>query len=91
MSTEQLFAMWDALLTLGGDDIRLVLTQTMHGPTLPLSSLVAFPRKNVGEALHRVARFKALCAPEEFVVVIANQGCVISTAWIYAKRLSLMR
>ncbi len=86
MSTEQLFAMWDALQTLGGDDIGLALTQTMHGPTLPPSFLVAFHAKNVGEAPHRVARFKALCAPEEFRVAIDGQGCVITTAWIYAKR-----
>lgn len=86
MSTKQLFALWEALQKLGGDDIGLAITQTMHGPTLPPSFLVAFHAKNIGEALHRVARFKALCAPEEFHVAIGDEGCVVTTAWTYAKR-----
>ncbi len=80
MSTKQLFALWEALQKLGGDDIGLAITQTMHGPTLPPSFLVAFHAKNIGEALHRVARFKALCAPEEFHVAIGDEGCVVTTA-----------
>lgn len=86
MTTQQLFVMWEALQTLGGDDIGLEMTLTMHGATLPPSFLVAFHAKNVGEALHRVARFKALCAPEEFRVSIEDEGCVVTTTWTYAEQ-----
>ncbi|MBO9402875.1 AraC family transcriptional regulator [Shimia sp. R9_3] len=86
MTTKQLFAMWEALQTLGGDDIGLALTETMHGATLPPSFLVAFHAKNVGEALHRVARFKALCAPEEFLVAVEDDWCAVTTVWTYAQQ-----
>jgi AraC-like DNA-binding protein len=86
MTTKQLFAMWEVLQNLGGDDIGLALTETMHEATLPPSFLVAFHAKNVGEALHRVARFKALCAPEEFRVTVEDEGCVVTTAWTYANQ-----
>lgn len=86
MTTKQLFAMWEALQSLGGDDIGLGLTETMHGATLPPSFLVAFHARNVGEALHRIARFKALCAPEEFRVIVEDDGCVVTTAWTYANQ-----
>ena len=87
MTTKQLFAMWEALQTLGGDDIGLALTETMHEATLPPSFLVAFHAQNVGEALHRLARFKARCAPEEFRVALEDDGCVVTTAWTYANQL----
>ncbi|WP_170334933.1 AraC family transcriptional regulator [Ruegeria arenilitoris] len=86
MTTKQLFALWDALQALGGDDIGLALTDSMHEATLPPSFLVAFHAKNVGEALHRVARFKALCAPEEFRVSVEDDGCAVTTAWTYARQ-----
>lgn len=86
MSTKQLFALWGSLQTLGGDDIGLALTETMHGTTLPPSFLVAFHAKNVGEALQRLARFKALCAPEEFRVMVKDDGCEVSTTWTYAQQ-----
>ncbi|MBO9445785.1 AraC family transcriptional regulator [Ruegeria sp. R14_0] len=86
MTTRQLFAMWEVLQTLGGDDIGLAVTETMHEATLPPSFLVAFHAKNVGEALYRVARFKALCAPEEFRVAVEGDGCAVTTAWTYAKQ-----
>lgn len=85
MSTKQLFALWDALETLAGDDIGLLVTETMHGATLPPSFLIAFHAKNVGEAFHRLARFKALCAPEEFRLSTEGDGCVVTTDWTYAQ------
>lgn len=86
MSTAQLFALWDALQELAGPDIGLDLTTTMHGATLPPSFLVAFHAKNVGEALQRVARFKALCAPEQFHVDVSGKSCAVTTTWTYAHR-----
>ncbi|QDG78313.1 AraC family transcriptional regulator [Labrenzia sp. PHM005] len=86
MNTKQLFALWEALQTLGGDDIGLALTETMHGASLPPSFLVAFHAKNVGEALHRIARFKALCAPEEFRVTVEDDGCTVTSTWTYAEQ-----
>lgn len=86
MTTKQLFAMWEPLQILGGDDVGLELTETMHEATLPPSFLVAFRAKNVGEALHRVARFKALFAPEEFQETIEDDGCTVAKAWTYAKQ-----
>lgn len=86
MNTKRPFAMWEALQTLGGRDIDLAVTRAMHGPTLPPSFLVAYHANNVGEALHRVAHFKALCAPEECQVAVEGDSCVVSTAWTYAEQ-----
>jgi AraC-like DNA-binding protein len=84
MSTAQLFALWRALEALGGPDVGFDLSTQMQGATMPPSLMVAFHAKNLGEALHRVARFKALTAPEEFQVTTTPRDCVITTAWPYA-------
>ncbi|MBE1285674.1 MAG: helix-turn-helix domain-containing protein [Rhodobacteraceae bacterium] len=86
MTTAQFFALWEALQTLGGPNIGLDLTRTMHGPTLPPSFLVAFHAKNLGKALHRVARFKSLCAPEGIKIAVEGTECIVTTSWVHAKR-----
>lgn len=85
MTTAQLFDTWAALQELGGSDIGLKLTKTMYSSTLPPSFLVAFHAKNMGEALQRIARYKALCAPEVFQIKLEHNECTVSTSWIYAK------
>ena len=84
MSTAQFFALWRAMERLGGADIGHDLSTMLHGSTMPPSFLVAFHAKDLGEALHRVARFKALCAPEEFHIAINGDDCVITTSWPHA-------
>lgn len=86
MTTAQLFTMWSALEELGGADIGLDMTLAMRSPTLPPSFLVAWHARNMGEALQRIARYKALCAPEEFHIEIGPEDCVVTTSWIYATK-----
>lgn len=62
-TTSHLFAMWRTVEVLGGEDIGHDLMTTLRESTMPPSFLVAFHAKNLGQALQRVARFKALSAP----------------------------
>lgn len=84
MSTDQLFALWHAMEALGGPDIGFELNSEMRETTMPPSFLVAFHAKTVGEAFARVARFKALTAPEEFHIERQGDACIITTSWLHA-------
>ncbi|WP_170327665.1 AraC family transcriptional regulator [Ruegeria arenilitoris] len=84
MSTAQLFALWHALEVLGGADVGFDLSTQMQGATMPPSLMVAFHASNLGEALRRVARFKALTAPEEFQITSTAEECVVITNWPHA-------
>lgn len=84
MSTAQLFALWRALEKLGGPDFGLDLTIATHSPALPPSFLGGIHAKNVGESLQRLARFKTLCAPEQFEIATAGDECTVTTSWPHA-------
>lgn len=86
MTTAQLFDIWDALQILAGPNIGLELTKAMHVPTLPPSFLAAYHAKNMGEALHRMARFIGLSTCVEIWVEVDQADCVITTNWPHAER-----
>lgn len=85
VTTAQFFALWRGLEELTGDPalgIRFVAgaATAAHPP----SSLAAFHARDYRDGLHRLARFKRLCTPEQFHFDEAAGACVITNAWLYA-------
>lgn len=85
VSTAQFFALWNALEQLKGADVGIELMTLLDSSTLPPSFLVAYHARTFRDALQRVVRFKALCAPEELKLKIAGPYVKIITHWIYAE------
>ncbi|MND36684.1 HTH-type transcriptional regulator VirS [compost metagenome] len=85
VSTEQFFALWRALEALLGPEAGLRLSQALDGSVLPPSFLVAYHARDYGDALRRVARFKALCAPEALTLTTQDEACIVETAWPHAR------
>jgi len=66
MSVDQTFDLWRAIGSLGGPDAAYDLAIGMNTGALPPNFIVLFHAKDLGDAIHRMARYKALSAPEEF-------------------------
>ena len=66
MTTDQMFSLWRAVETLGGPDAAFDLGSAMVAGALPPNFVLLFHAKNLGDAIHRMARYKALSAPEVF-------------------------
>lgn len=85
ITTAQYFTLWRAIDALKGDSalgIRLVeATDTaIHPPAM----LAAFHASDYRDALHRIARFKRLCTPEQLHVAESPEGCTVTFDWIYS-------
>lgn len=86
VTTAQYFAIWKAIEDLTNDPslgIRLVETAdtAMHPP----STLVAFYARDYRDGLHRIARYKNLCAPERLHFSEGKRGeFEIASAWVHA-------
>lgn len=85
VSTAQFFALWRALEELTGDPaLGIKLIAGTATAAHPPSSLAAFYARDYRDGLHRLARFKRLCTPEQFNIVEAPRECLITNAWLYA-------
>ena len=86
VTTAQYFAIWRAVEELTDDPslgIRLVenADTAMHPP----STLVAFYARDYRDGLHRIARFKNLCAPERLLFGEEKKGeFEVASVWIHA-------
>lgn len=84
LSTAQYFALWRAVETLSQDPavgLRMVVeTETsVHPP----ATMAAFFARDYGDGLHRLARFKRLCTPEELILSDAGAECTVALRWLY--------
>ena len=85
VTTAQFFALWRALEELTGDSaLGLKLVTEAATAAHPPSSLAAFHARDYRDGLHRLARFKRLCTPEQFHIVEAQDECLITNAWLHA-------
>lgn len=66
MTTDQMFGLWRAVETLGGPDAAFDLGAAMVTGALPPNFILLFHAQNLGDAIHRMARYKTLSAPEVF-------------------------
>ncbi len=85
MTTEQMFDLWRAVETLGGPDAAFDLGTVMNAGALPPNFIVLFHAKNLGDAIRRMARYKALSAPETFDLKSKGDEFSISIAFPCAK------
>ncbi|GJE28163.1 AraC family transcriptional regulator [Methylobacterium organophilum] len=85
VTTAQFFAIWRALEALA-DEPALGIRFVAGAATAahPPSSLAAFHARDYRDGLHRLARFKRLCTPEQFHIVEGAGECLITNAWFYA-------
>lgn len=85
MTTDQMFDLWRAVETLGGADAAFDLGTAITTGALPPNFVVLFHAKNLGDAIHRMARYKALSAPEIFQLKTKGGEFSISIAFPRAK------
>jgi len=85
LTTEELFALWQAVEDISGDPgIGLLLgTQTKMEHFHPMS-LAALSTDNLGAALQRMSRYKLLSAPEEIVQEINGGEWSVRFRWLLA-------
>lgn len=85
VTTAQYFALWRSLEALSpAPDVGMRLIVGMEPGTLPPAFLAAYYARDLREALTRVARFKALCSPEEMILEEDGASATISLAWPFA-------
>ncbi|MGQ0709554.1 MAG: AraC family transcriptional regulator ligand-binding domain-containing protein [Rhodoferax sp.] len=85
LSTAQYFALWQAVSDLSGDPgIGLKLAPALPAGRLPPSLLAAWHARDYRDALHRVARYKQLCAPERLHLREESEVCIIDVEWPHA-------
>lgn len=85
MTTDQAFDLWRAIEALAGPDAAHDLSVGMNTGTLAPNFLVLFHAKDLRDAIHRMARYKALSAPEVFDLVADGDEFSISTSFPCAK------
>jgi AraC-like DNA-binding protein len=86
VTTQQFFDVWRAIETVSGDPaIGLRIAKGLDGAVMPLPFLAAYHARDFGDALHRVARFKRLCAPEELRLSLNSEEVVVTLDWLHAQ------
>lgn len=85
MTTDQSFNLWRAVETLGGADAPFDLGIAINKGALPPNFVILLHAKSLGDAIHRMARYKALSAPEIFELKTKGDEFSISMSWPCAK------
>lgn len=86
VSTEEFFRLWEAVQTLSPDPAAGIRLATgLDTAMLPPSSLVAFYARDYRDALQRMARFKALCAPERINLLEKQRDATLTVDWVHAE------
>lgn len=81
MTTDQMFDLWRAVETIGGPDAAFDLGTNIVTGALPPNFVILFHAKNLGDAIHRMARYKALSAPETFELLTKGEEFSISISF----------
>lgn len=88
VTTSQYFAIFRALEELVPEPaLGLRLVREADTAVHPPSTLAAFHARDYRDALHRVARFKRLCTPEQLNLHEEKGEVSITSNWIYATEL----
>lgn len=81
-TTEQYFALWNCLQQVSGSaDIGIRFVQAFDVTQLPPSFFAAHIARDYRDALHRIARFKRLSAPESIIIDEQQDICNIDISW----------
>lgn len=82
VTTAQYFALWRSVEALSpAPDVGLRLVANIKPGTLPPAFLAAYYARDFRDALTRIARFKALCSPEEMIAEEDGDTFTIRLAW----------
>lgn len=85
LTTEQLFAFWEAIGTVSGDPaVGLKLGSETRVERLDVVSLAALSAASFRDALARAARYKQLTCPEEIQVKTRGRECAVRFRWLQA-------
>jgi AraC-like DNA-binding protein len=85
LTTEQLFAFWEAVAAVSGDPaIGLKLGSDTRVERLDVVSLAALSAASFRDALARAARYKQLTCPEEIQVATRGGECTVRFRWLRA-------
>jgi AraC-like DNA-binding protein len=86
VTTAQFFALWRAVGEISRDPAAglKIATQIAVGDRPP-STMAAYYARNYRDALSRLARFKQLCSPEELLIKVSKDECVIEPVWLHAQ------
>jgi AraC-like DNA-binding protein len=86
LTTEQLFAFWEAVAKVSGDPaIGLKLGSETRVERLDVVSLAALSAASLRDALARAARYKQLTCPEEIRVTSRGGECAVRFRWLRAR------
>ncbi|HVI91826.1 MAG TPA: AraC family transcriptional regulator ligand-binding domain-containing protein [Dongiaceae bacterium] len=84
LSTAQYFALWRAVEVLSQDPaIGLRMTVETETSVHPPATMSAFFARDYRDGLHRLARFKRLCTPEELTLTDEGGECRVVVRWLY--------
>lgn len=85
LSTAQYFALWRAVEALSQDPaIGLRMTVETDTSVHPPATMSAFFARDYRDGLHRLARFKRLCTPEQLTLTETGEECRVEVRWLFA-------
>lgn len=85
LTTAQYFALWHAVEVLSNDPaIGIRMTTRTETSVQPPATMSAFFARDYRDGLHRLARFKRLCTPEQMTVAEDGNACRVTLRWLYA-------
>ncbi|MBD2872482.1 AraC family transcriptional regulator [Paenibacillus arenilitoris] len=87
VTTAQYFMLWQALSDMVDDPAAGIIKMMTNFETtqLPPSVLAPYHARDYRDALHRMARYKQMCAPERFHIDEDNELCTIQLEWLYTE------
>lgn len=87
LTTTQYFALWRAVEDLSQDPaIGLKLTVETDTSVHPPATMSAFFARDYRDGLHRLARFKRLCTPEELSVTESGGESRVAVRWLHTDK-----
>jgi AraC-like DNA-binding protein len=87
LSTEQFFALWQAIGDEGGDDpaLGLRIGEATRSDLCDVPSLAALHAANLGDALDTLARYKRLTCPEDISIERDGGEAAMGFRWMLAQ------
>jgi AraC-like DNA-binding protein len=85
VTTEQFFALWDAIEESAPADIGLRLATGTQTHEYDLAALAALHSPDVATALSKTARYKRLCGPKDLIVERTRGEAAVFMVWRHAR------
>ncbi|HUJ01965.1 MAG TPA: AraC family transcriptional regulator ligand-binding domain-containing protein [Usitatibacter sp.] len=83
LTMEQSYAFWAAVRELSGDrPIGLEIARSLDLADAPPMILAPYHARDWRDAIHRIARYKQMCAPERVRVREEGDSCVVEVEWV---------